>query len=245
MKISNNTIVITGGARGIGLALTKKLIDNNNKVIVIGRKTNIPSEIQKYTDRVIFKKCNLANEQEFDSLLIDLENNYPEINVLINNAAIQHNYSFLEQNELNSRIDAEIATNLIAPIKLAANLIPLLANKEEAAIVNISSALAFTPKENASVYCATKAAIHSFSQSLRYQLEKTTIKVFELMPPLVNTDMTRGRGQNKIEPEVVAQEFLKSFVSDKYEINIGKIKILKILYRLTPGIVKKIFRNSK
>lgn len=245
MRISNNTIVITGGARGIGLALTKKLIDNNNKVIVVGRKINIPIELQEHSDSVIFKKCNLANQQEFDSLLIDLENNYPEINVLINNAGIQHNYSFLEQTELNSRIDVEIVTNLIAPIKLAANLIPLLSNKDEAAIVNISSALAIVPKENASVYCATKAGIHSYSQSLRYQLEKTTIKVFELMPPLVNTDMTRGRGKNKIEPEIVAKEFIKSFALNKYEINIGKIKILKMLNRLTPGIVKKIFRNSK
>jgi short-subunit dehydrogenase involved in D-alanine esterification of teichoic acids len=95
----------------------------------------------------------------------------------------------------------------------------------------------------AAVYCGTKAGIHIFSKSLRYQLKK--VKVFEIIPPLVDTNMTKGRGRGKISPEALADEFLESFKSDKYEVTIGKVKLLKIINRLFPALAEKIMKNGK
>lgn len=162
MNLKNNKILITGGSRGIGLALSKKFAELGNKIIIVNRSNTFPTELKQYGDKIFIKQCDLSNEQEFESLLVELENEHSDINILINNAAVQFNYLFVDENELNSRIESEINLNVTAPIKLAANLLPILSNKPELAIVNVSSGLAFAPKENASVYCATKAAIHSF-----------------------------------------------------------------------------------
>lgn len=245
MKLNNNKILITGGSRGIGLALTKMFAERNNKIIIVSKNNNRPEILEKYGESIIYIKCDLTNTQEFETLLVKLENEHSDINIIVNNAAIQFNYYFLEENRLNSKIEAEINLNLNVPIKLSTNLLPILSNKSEAAIVNISSGLAIAPKEIASVYCATKAAIHSFSQSLRYQLENTNIKVFELFPPVVNTDMTQGRGKDKMEPDVLAKKFMQSFEQNEFEILVGKIKLLQLINLISPKLAKKILRKSQ
>jgi short-subunit dehydrogenase involved in D-alanine esterification of teichoic acids len=129
-------------------------------------------------------------------------------------------------------------------LQLCALLIPQLQLKPEAAIINISSGLAIAPKKTAPVYCGTKAGIHIFSQALRYQLEVSSIKVFEIIPPLVDTPMTAGRGQNKISPQALAEEFWEGFLSDTYEMYIGKAKLLKLIHRLSPALSQKIMKNG-
>ncbi|GBE18310.1 putative oxidoreductase [archaeon BMS3Abin16] len=114
----------------------------------------------------------------------------------------------------------------------------------EAAVINVSSALGIVPKESAPVYCATKAAIHSFSKSLRYQLEKTPVKVFEIIPSLVDTDMTRGRGKGKISPETLAKEVIKGLKKDNYEIRVGLVKILFLVNRVLPSLAERVIRNG-
>ncbi|MCP5062666.1 MAG: SDR family NAD(P)-dependent oxidoreductase [Ignavibacteriae bacterium] len=244
MKIINNTIVITGGASGIGFAMAKRFAELNNRVIIVGRDILKLKNAKKSNKNIDYLKCDLTNQQEFDSLIVALENKYPELNILINNASIQFNYYFTKENSLLNKIEKEINTNFAVPIKLCFHLIPMLSNKSESAIINVSSGLAFAPKENAPVYCATKAAIHSFSTSLRYQLENTNIKIFELIPPLVNTPMTEGREGSKLEPEELVNEFLASFKKNSYEINIGKIKLLRRIQRFFPAPVSKKIRFS-
>src|SRR5690606_16065429 len=125
----------------------------------------------------------------------------------------------------------EININLTAPIKLTASLLPVLQVNSNSAIVNVSSGLAIVPKTKSAVYCGTKAAIHIFSKSLRYQLEN--VKVFEIIPPLVDTEMTKGRGNGKITPQRLVDEFIKAFKSNRYEVNIHKVKLLRIVNRIS------------
>jgi short-subunit dehydrogenase involved in D-alanine esterification of teichoic acids len=113
-----------------------------------------------------------------------------------------------------------------------------------AAIVNVTSALAMVPKKSAPIYCATKAAMHNFTKALRYQLENTPVRVFEIIPALVETEMTKGRGKRKITPEALAAEALRGIESDRYEIRIDKTKILFALHRLLPSVAERIIKNG-
>jgi uncharacterized oxidoreductase len=118
-----------------------------------------------------------------------------------------------------------------------------LKNKNSA-VVNVSSGLFIAPKKSASVYCATKSAIHSFSKTLRYQLEESGIKVFEIIPALIATPMTEGRGKSKLSPEQLTEEFIRNFKSDKVESYIGKTRLLKFINRLSPKLADKIMKNG-
>ncbi len=244
MNLSNNTILITGGSSGIGLAMAKKFAELNNTVIITGRDAARLDTAAQYNSNITAWKCELTDRGEIDSLVLMLENNFPGLNILVNNAAVQYNYYFMEENDLYGRIKSEIDTNFTAPASLTSYLLSLLYGKDNAAIVNLTSALAIAPKENASLYCATKAAVHSLTVSLRYQLEDVGIKVFELMPPLVETKMTEGRGTGKITPEELVEGFLKAFAADQYEISIGRAKLAKIVYRILPGLISKKLRKS-
>ncbi len=119
---------------------------------------------------------------------------------------------------------------------------PILKINDNAAIVNVSSGLGLVPKMQAPVYCGTKAGVHLFSKSLRYQLKQ--IKVFEIIPPLVDTQMTTGRGKGKISPKKLVDEFIDSFHKDKFEVSIGKVKLLKIINRISPSIAERIMKNG-
>ncbi|KPM48711.1 SDR family oxidoreductase [Jiulongibacter sediminis] len=244
MILSGNTIMITGGSSGIGLAMAKKFAALQNKVIITGRNKSKLDAIQKDFPEFICLQADLANKNAMDELVLEIEQKYPETNVLINNAAVQYNYSFLEEQDLTYKIDYEIATNLIGPIRLTALLLPTLLKNESSAIVNVSSGLFIAPKMSASVYCATKSAIHSHTKTLRYQLERSSIKVFEIIPALVETPMTEGRGKSKISPEQLVDEFMKDFQRDKPESYIGKTKLLKAIGRLAPKLADRIMKNG-
>lgn len=169
---------------------------------------------------------------------------HPGIDILVNNAAIQYNYYFAEEQNLTRKIDDEISTNLAAPVKLTFLLLPLLLKNENSAVINVSSGLFIAPKKSASVYCATKSAIHSFSRTLRYQLENTGTKVFEIIPALIDTPMTEGRGKSKLTPEQLVEEFIRDLKSDQFESYIGKAKLLKLINRISPGLAYKIRKNG-
>jgi short-subunit dehydrogenase involved in D-alanine esterification of teichoic acids len=116
--------------------------------------------------------------------------------------------------------------------------------KQTAAIVNVSSGLGIVPKQSAPVYCGSKAGLHLFTKSLRWQLENSRIKVFEIIPPIVDTFMTQGRGRGKISPEVLVDEFWNGFQNDKYEMAIGRTKLLVFIHRFLPKLADRIMRNG-
>jgi len=197
MKTSGNTILITGGTSGIGLALAKKFLVLNNNVIICGRREDRLKKIKESYSEIETRICDVQLKEERISLAFWIFKNFPETNILINNAGIQLLADLTKEVDL-SRIYKEVEINLIAPIHLNSLFAEHLKQKNEAAIINISSGLAFTPIAVMPVYCATKAAIHSLTLSLRHQLKDTSIKVFEIAPPSVDTELGADRRKDKL-----------------------------------------------
>jgi len=242
MRLSANKILITGASQGIGLELVKAFLGHDNEIIAVSRNLeSIEASIAK-DQRIHLFPCDLSKSSELDRLILYLEKEHPDLNLLINNAGVQYNYHFMEEINPLSKIEKEVAINLLAPLKLSALCLGLLKMNENAAIINVSSGLGLVPKKNAAVYCATKAGIHLFSKALRDQLN--SVKVFEIIPPLVDTQMTAGRGKNKLSPKDLVEEFLYHFSRDREEISIGKVKLLRIINRLSPGLADRIMRNA-
>lgn len=244
MNLSGNTILITGGSSGIGLAFAKRFSSLKNQVIITGRDESKLGDLKKQHPDIAIFPCDLTRKEPLNNLVAFIQTKYPALNVLINNAAVQYNYSFQEEPGMAEKIDYEISANLAGPIKLTALLLPLLMQNSDSAIVNVGSGLYLAPKKSAPVYCATKAAIHSFSKALRYQLESTPAKVFEIIPALVDTPMTTGRGKSKITAEALVDEFLRDFGRDRFESHIGKAGLLKIIARIAPGIADRLMKNG-
>lgn len=245
MKLTGNTILITGGSSGIGLELAKQFASRNNKVIITGRDEKKLNTIRQQLPSLITFCGDLSIQKNINELALFIQHQHNDLNLLINNAAVQYNYSFLDEPQLQEKISFEIATNFTAPVLLTSALLPLLVKNRNSAVTNISSGLFMAPKQSASVYCATKAAIHSYSTTLRYQLETTGVKVFEVIPPLVDTAMTADRTQSKkISAEELVNELLLSMESDRYDIYIRKARLLKWINYLLPSVTKKMMRNG-
>ncbi len=244
MKLSDNTVLITGGGSGIGLALAKAFVLHGNTVIVCGRNVKKLAAVHAENPAIITFPCDIANDQDQQRLVEYVAKAYPQLNILINNAGIQHNYAFSDTTNHAALIDEEVNINFLAQVKLSDRFLPALLRRPHAAIINITSALALVPKQSAPIYGATKAAMHNFTKALRYQLENTSVKVFEIIPALVDTAMTTGRGKGKISPAALAAEALRGIEADRYEIRIAKTRLLFILYRLLPSIAERIIRRG-
>jgi uncharacterized oxidoreductase len=232
MKMSGNTILITGGATGIGFALTEAFLARNNDVIVCARTKEHLREAQNKLPKLRTRQCDLSKEKEIESLYKWVSREYSAINILVNNAGIQRMIDFTKgtQDLFKYRLidgEDEITINFKAYVYLASYFIPDFLRKSEAAIVNVSSGLGFVPMTIMPVYSATKAAIHSFSVSLRHQLRGTSVKIFEIIPPTVDTNLDKGareaRGQKDrgIPPVEVATAALAGMEKDQYEIGVG------------------------
>jgi len=244
MITSGNTVLITGGSSGIGLALAKRFLELKNKVIITGRDTTKLEQIKNDFPEIITFAGDLTDKNSLDELVLFIEQQHSDLSILVNNAAVQFNYNFTDEPDLTYKVDYEVSANLTAPVKLTGLLLPLLLKNKNSAIVNVSSGLFIAPKKSASVYCATKSGIHSFSKTLRYQLENTDTKVFEIIPALIDTPMTSGRGKSKITPEQLTDEFLRNFKADKLESYIGKTKLLKLVNRLSPRLADEIMKKG-
>ena len=244
MKLTNNTILITGGSSGIGLALLKTFYELGNKVLIAARNSEKLNEVKKQFPEIEIFECDLTKQTDLDELVVFIEQHHQNLNMLFNNAAIQYNYDFLTEQNIINKVDYEVSANLTSTIKLCGLLLPTLLKNENSAIINVSSGLAISPKKSAPVYCATKAGIHNFTKAFRYQMEATNIKVFEIIPPLVATPMTEGRGKNKLAPEKLVIEFVNDFKHNKYESYIGKSKLLKLVSRISPKFADTILKKS-
>jgi len=226
MKTSGNSILITGGGSGIGLALAELMLDRGNKVIICGRRRDRLQEAKKRLPGLNIRVCDLSLPRSQRALTAWLLSEFKNLNILVNNAGIQRPVDFLRGHRHLPDADKEVATNLTAPIHLSALLIPHLRRKKEAAIINISSGLAFTPLAAVPVYCATKAAIHSLSLCLRHQLQNTSVRVFEVAPPMVATELSGSRyrpdeDEDIMTSQAVAAGILDALKRDKFEVALG------------------------
>lgn len=244
MTETGNTVLITGGSSGIGLSLAKRFLLLKNKVIITGRDKVKLEQIKNEFPELIIFAGDLTDSTSLDELVLFIERQHSDVNILINNAAVQYNYHFTDKTNLTDKIEYEISANLTAPIQLTSLLLPFILKNKNSAVINVSSGLFIAPKKSASVYCATKSAIHSFSKTLRYQLEDTDTKVFEIIPALIDTPMTEGRGKSKITTEQLTDEFIHNFKADQYESYIGKTKLLRLIHRFSPKLADRIMKNG-
>jgi len=198
MKTTGNTILITGGTSGIGLAFAEEFIRLGNTVIICGRRENRLQEIEQKNQGIVTRVSDISKANDREELADWVISNYPAVNVLINNAGLQLLTDLTKPVELQ-RIYSEVDTNFIAPVHLTSLFAQHFAAKTEAAIINISSGLAFVPLSFMPVYCATKAAIHSLTLSLRHQLKNTSVKVYEIAPPAVDTELGSDRREDKTQ----------------------------------------------
>jgi len=197
MKLAKNKILITGGASGIGLGLTERFIQENNTVIICGRRDNLLKEIAARLPSVIIKECDLSQEADRIALYNWVAENHGDLNVLVNNAGIQ-NWMHVSDNDFYQKANDEIAINILAPIHLTSLFTNL---KSLDTIINVTSGLAFVPLSKVPVYCATKAFFRSFTLSLRHQLISSGIEVIEMIPPALQTDLG-GKGIHEGHPLV-------------------------------------------
>ncbi len=249
MKLSGHKVLITGGSAGIGYELAREFLARGNKVAICGRDSGRLSKARIELAGVETIQCDLALPTDVEKLAQQAGEQLGGLSILVNNAGVQQNYSFVDVEATQAATDAawEVQVNLTAVIALTALCLPMLRTSPSAAVVNVSSVFALTtPKASAAVYCASKAAVHSFSQALRYQFEDSlpNVQVYEVMPPLVDTAMTRGRGSGKLSPRQVAVATFLGLESDRYEIRVGKAKLLAALQRLAPPLTARILRNG-
>ena len=205
MHISNNKILITGGASGIGLGFTERFIKENNTVIICGRRQDALDEAVGQFPNLITRQCDLEIEEERTALFEWISEKHPDLNVLINNAGIQ-NWMKVTEEGFFERAKQEVGINILAPLHLTRLFLQL---PSPTTIINITSELAFVPLTKVPVYSATKAFFRSFTLSLRHQLQDAGIEVIEIIPPKLNTDLG-GKGLHDDAPPV--SEFLDSIL---------------------------------
>jgi uncharacterized oxidoreductase len=214
MKLTGNTILITGGGSGIGRGLAEAFHALGNQVIIAGRRQQALEETTALCPGMRSAAFNIQDAAGIRKFAREIAESYPALNVLINNAGIMRAEKLQSQQEDAADAEAIVNTNLLGPIRLTAALVPLLQKQPYSAIMNVSSGLAFVPLSPTPTYCATKAAIHSYTQSLRYQLRESTTEVLELIPPYVATHLMSGATDPRAMPlnEYIAEvmEILKT-----------------------------------
>lgn len=245
MKTTNNTILITGGSAGIGFETAKLFLEAGNQVIITGRN-------QKRLDEALAKLPgatgivgDISKKEDTAALVNTLKKDFPNLNIVVNNAGQAHINSLINNDKLFENAEDEMLTNYLSVIRLNEQLHPLLLQQEEAAIVNVSSIVAIVPGKIAT-YSATKAALHSYTLALRVKLSDTNIKVFELMPPLVNTDFSKEIGGSEgIHPSEVANDLLNAIKDNTYEIHVGNTQYIYDLYLQSPEEALKALNSIR
>jgi uncharacterized oxidoreductase len=211
MRTSGNTILITGGGSGIGRALAEAFHSEGNQVVIAGRRKKLLDATIAANPGMKAALLDIENGEALRGFAEKLKQDYPALNVVIHNAGIMRPESV--QDGTVADAEATVATNLLGPIRLTAALLPFLLKQPNAAIMTVSSGLAFVPLAMTPTYCATKAAMHSYTQSLRYQLRDTSLQVLELIPPYVQTELMRQSQAN--DPRAMP---LKDFIAETMNI---------------------------
>jgi uncharacterized oxidoreductase len=248
--LTGRTALVTGGTSGIGLALTHALVEAGaRRVGVVGRNPARLAALAAIRPGVVIPhRADLAEPADVERLLQEVATTAPDLSLVINNAGTQRLTDFTREDPLAvlPALRAEIAANLTGVVALSAGLLPLLSRQPSAALVNVTSGLALAPKRSAPVYCATKAAVRSFTRALRYQCEDggLPVRVIEALPPLVDTPMTAGRGRGKLSPERCAAEILAGVRRGAPEIAVGRTRLLRVLQRVSPALAYRIMRDG-
>lgn len=225
MNIKNKTVLITGGGSGIGHEIAKLLSAANNKVIIVGRTLDKLKKVEASLPNVEAIVCDVTDVNAVNALVKNIEENYSDLSVLINNAGRAFKYTHGESANAYEHASQEFELNYLSVVRLTELLLPVLKKQTEAAVVNVTSIVALSPAIVIPTYSDSKAALRSYTLSLRKILEETSdIKVFELLPPMVNTDFAKeiGGEVNGIPPADVAEALISGLENEELEITVGK-----------------------
>ncbi len=250
MNTDRNIVLITGGSKGIGFEMAKQLLKMNNKVIITGRDEEMLQMAAKQLGDVTTIQSDVSKPDDVEALYQRVAMEFPNLNLLINNAGAMQAVNLQMNSHSMERLTMEIDVNLKGTIWTNNVFLPLLKKKPNAAIVNISSGLAFVPSPVVPVYCATKAAIHSYSLSLRAQLSNTNIQVFELAPPLTETGMIGAfaredlQGIKIMSVSKLVAELVKGLSRNRNEIRPGLANQLYLMSRFLPKLMLKVMSRS-
>lgn len=227
MKLSGNTVFITGGTSGIGRSLAEALHKRGNQVIISGRRKGHLAEVTRANPGMQSLELNVEDPASIAAAAKKLIAEYPKLNVLINNAGI------MQIDDAAGAIDesvlvSTVTTNLLGPIRMTSALIEHLKKQPAATIINVSSGLAFVPLASTAVYSATKAAIHSYTQSMRYRLKGSSVRVLELIPPWVQTDLLNSKDEPRAMPlAAFIEEAVTVLGTDAEEVMVERVKMLR------------------
>jgi uncharacterized oxidoreductase len=247
MQTTGNTILITGGTSGIGRALGEAFHQLGNQVIVAGRRRELLDEITTANPGMRSTVLDVQDILGLDGFAERIVRNHPSLNVLVNNAGIMKPENLREGDDF-STAEATVTTNLLAPLRLTAALLPHLRQQPSAVVMNVSSGLAFVPLAPTPTYCATKAAIHSWSQSLRWQLRGTSVEVLELIPPYVQTEL-QGARQKEDPRAMPLADFIAEVMRilstqpDAKEICVQRVYPLRYAGGLDPAKYDQMFQG--
>jgi uncharacterized oxidoreductase len=245
MQLSGNSILITGGGSGIGRALAESFHALGNKVIIAGRRQSVLDETTAANPGMASLAFDIEDRDGIRAFVAAVTAKHPNLNVLINNAGIMRPEDLQAPGDL-ADAEATIVANLLGPLRLTAALLPQLKKQPRATIMTVSSGLAFVPMAATPTYCATKAAIHSYSQSLRYQLRQTSVQVIELIPPYVQTELM-GPGQASDPGAMPLKDFIAETMNilktspDGAEICVERVKPLR--FAEAGGSYAAFFKN--
>ena len=223
MELSDKTTLIIGGSRGMGYEFAKLFASKRNNVIITARNENSLVNAVKDFPGMSYIVADTDDETDIDKVFQHILAKYSKLDILINCAGRGNVYDIAIDTNPYSKARGEIMTNYLSIVRNTAKFLPLLTGLPESAIVNVSSVVAFVPSSSLPTYSASKAALHSYTQTLRYALSKRTqIKVFEVMPPLVNTEFAKDiGGQDGLSPALVAEALITAMGEDKFEIHVG------------------------
>jgi uncharacterized oxidoreductase len=248
--LTGRVALVTGGGKGIGAELVRRLLDEGAaRVLVVGRnEARLAAAVRRHGDRVTPLCADLSRPDAVDWLLTEVPRLAPDLSLLVNNAGSQILTDLPSGSEpaAIAAMRAELEVNLSAVVALSAGLLKLLGQQPSAALVNVTSGLALAPKQSAPVYCATKAAVRSFTMALRDQCRAPLphVRIVEALPPLVATDMTRGRGRGKITAAACADAIVDGLLAGRQEILVGKARLLSAVMRVSPALGRRIMRGN-
>jgi len=238
MKLTDHILLITGGTSGIGLALGRAMLKLGNTVILMGRNSQKLARLEGEGFKTL--TCDLSDLAQVENSVLTIQNEFPGLDMLFNNAGVQYNYDFKNEAMPFRKIRQEIDTNLTGQILLTQLLIPLLSVNSNAFIINTTSGLGAFPKADGLVYSATKAAMRNFTIGLRYTLAETSIRVLEFIPPVTETAMTNGRSEQKMPVEELIQLILPQLEKERNILTTPRMRMFLLIAFLFPKLAHRI-----
>jgi len=244
MELKNSTVLITGGTSGIGLELVKQLTEQGATIQITGRNPETLNEVKRKFRHIHVFQSDVSKPKDIEQLYKDVTQQFPDLNVIINNAGLMRLIDLQDVSLDLENINREIATNLSGTIQMVHQFLPHLIKKRAAAIVNVSSGIAFMTFSSAPVYSASKAGVRAYTQALRLQLQDTNVKVFEVIPPGVNTNLQndwvlKPPPSMMMEVDKMVTVAIKGLLNDKPEIKPFLVNVIKTASRLVPNLLIK------